>query len=791
MGLKAAPVSDDAPAWPSRKAALQKKTLQPKPGIVIKTVQAWRGVDSIDKVFINCVSHMAVEEPMYMQNVVDDDYLDTKGFESLRIPLLVGKPRAWEDESGVQSTCVDVMFNPCVTDRCWKAEGAPGLDAEYYRLALGNLARKFVEQDAGLTLSKTRWTVFKRAKYKGGDSDTNEPLRFELPEECWMDEQPPGPPPTAGGAPPPGSGGPLVEPVEEAAEATTAKKAAKKKKEADVGAGINKKKMNAGFFDKKKDNAVLYPDGSNEGYDPENPGQLRDGTGDPMGWMPKKLRSMVQVADTSTMPEEQQKKMMENYVDTGKRMPGDNAPSQAEAERRMKEVEKQATADRKKKEREKEKLRKQQEKEAADLAKAASEKAVVDNARGAAEAVATTAAAAFKERDYGEAVMKWGEALGCLRAARAPDSDPDVRDCRVSWHNNRAAALLQLGQHPEAEAAATEVLALDGSNLKALFRRGTARASQFKWLGAVRDLEKVVEISPKNTKAAAQLAQAQEQLEKQRQAEEDAEAQKAAEAAAATRAAKEEKRKAAEAKMAEAAAAAAEAAAGGGKDSATSAESARKAAEDAYWADKMEQMAAATASETQKKQQAKMTKSRKGEAGGKQQPEHELTKTADGFKLVITLPGVKSMKGVDIDVSEDEFKLESDEYKLRLYLPQSVDVEAVGAKFSKKKNSLTVQLTRLVSTLGIDATDMNRTAAGAKGQQDDQDSFDRAAYAAPEARFGDAETDAMMSEMARVLSDGSGSGGGGGAMDMGAGMAALMKETMAEHKKQQQTAAAH
>jgi hypothetical protein len=49
----------------------------------------------------------------------------------------------------------------------------------------------------------------------------------------------------------------------------------------------------------------------------------------------------------------------------------------------------------------------------------------------------------------------------------------------------------------------------------------------------------------------------------------------------------------------------------------------------------------------------------------------------------------------------------------------------------------------------------------------------------------------MMSEMARVLSDGSGSGGGGGAMDMGAGMAALMKETMAEHKKQQQTAAAH
>jgi HSP20 family molecular chaperone IbpA len=379
--------------------------------------------------------------------------------------------------------------------------------------------------------------------------------------------------------------------------------------------------------------------------------------------------------------------------------------------------------------------------------------------------------------------MKWGEALGCLRAARAPDTDPDVRSCRVSWHNNRAAALLQLGQHPEAEAAATEVLALETSNLKALFRRGTARASQFKWLGAVRDLEKVVELSPKNSKAAAQLEQAREQLEKHRQAEEEAEMQKAAEAEAALRAAKEEKRKASEAKMQEAAKAAAEAAAGG--DAVSASESARKAAEDAYWADKMEQMAAASASDTQK-QKAKRTS--KGEKGGKQQPEHELTKTTEGFKLVISLPGTKSMKGVDIDVSEDEFVLESADYKLRLYLPQAVDVDAVSAKFSKKSNSLSVQLTRLVSTLDIDASDRLRT--GAKEHLDDQDSFERAAYAPPENVFGDAETDAMMEEMARVMGEGSSAGGGGG-MDMGAGMQALLKETMEEHKKQQRMAAAH
>lgn len=735
-------------------------------------------MDSIDKVFINCVHHEAIEEPMFMGNVVDADYLDTKGFESLRIPLLVGKPRLWLDENGVKSTCVDVLFNPCVTERCWKKEGAPGLGVEYYRTALGNLARKFVEQDTSLTLSKTQWTVFKRARYKGGDPETNEPLRFELPEECWMDEPPPNPPPPTGAQ----RGGPLVQPVAAAEEKAPAKKSkGKGKKKTDVGAGISKKKMNAGFFDKKGDAAVLYPNGSNEGYDPENPGQLRDGTGDPMGWMPKKLRSMVQVVDTATTSEDHQKQMMENYVNTGKRMPGDNGPTQAETERRMKEVEAQAAADKKKKEREAEKLRKQQEKEAEEIAKAKAAKAVIDNARGAAEAVASTASSAFKERDYGDAVIKWGEALGCLRAARAPNTDPDVRSCRVSWHNNRAAALLQLGQHPEAEAAATEVLSLDDSNLKALFRRGTARASQFKWLGAVRDFEKVVELSPKNTKAAAQLAQAQEQLEKQRQAEQDAEMQKAAEAEAALRAAQEEKRKAAEAKMQEAAKAASEAAAG---DVVSASESARKAAEDAYWADKMEQMAEATASET-KKQAAKTTI--KGKGGSKRQPEHELTKTTDGFKLAIALPGTKSMKGVDIDVSEDEFVLESADYKLRLYLPQSVDVDAVSAKFSKKSNSLTVQLTRLVSTLGIDASD--RAGVGTDAPEK-LDSFERAAYATPENQFGDAETDAMMAEMARVMGEGSGAGGGG-AMNMGAGMQALLKETMEEHKKQQRTASAH
>ena len=39
MGLKAKAVGEEEVAWPSKKAALAKKTLQPKPGIVVKTVQ--------------------------------------------------------------------------------------------------------------------------------------------------------------------------------------------------------------------------------------------------------------------------------------------------------------------------------------------------------------------------------------------------------------------------------------------------------------------------------------------------------------------------------------------------------------------------------------------------------------------------------------------------------------------------------------------------------------------------------------------------------------------------------
>ena len=48
-----------------------------------------------------------------------------------------------------------------------------------------------------------------------------------------------------------------------------------------------------GFLNSAKAQGALYPDGSTEGTPP-------DGAGDPLGWMPKGLRSKVQVVDEGT-----------------------------------------------------------------------------------------------------------------------------------------------------------------------------------------------------------------------------------------------------------------------------------------------------------------------------------------------------------------------------------------------------------------------------------------------------------------------------------------------------------
>lgn len=155
----------DQQAWPSRKQANRFKTITTKPGIVIKCMGQYRGQDTNEKIFINCVGHDAIELPQFNQNPVDQDYLDRKGVEGLRVPLLVGQPRQVTDHAGEIATAVDVVFNTWVVDRCLKAsESAQGIyGVKYFRMRISEIALKFVRDETGLVIGRT-YNVLKSAR---------------------------------------------------------------------------------------------------------------------------------------------------------------------------------------------------------------------------------------------------------------------------------------------------------------------------------------------------------------------------------------------------------------------------------------------------------------------------------------------------------------------------------------------------------------------------------------------------------------------------------------------------
>jgi tetratricopeptide (TPR) repeat protein len=73
---------------------------------------------------------------------------------------------------------------------------------------------------------------------------------------------------------------------------------------------------------------------------------------------------------------------------------------------------------------------------------------------------------------------------------------------------DRAEAAMRAGNGPEAEAAHSITLQSDPNNLKALVGRGTARAWQKNWSGAINDLERALAIDPDNLEALVALGYA-------------------------------------------------------------------------------------------------------------------------------------------------------------------------------------------------------------------------------------------------------------------------------------------
>lgn len=82
-------------------------------------------------------------------------------------------------------------------------------------------------------------------------------------------------------------------------------------------------------------------------------------------------------------------------------------------------------------------------------------------------------------------------------------------------------------------------------------------------------------------------------------------------------------------------------------------------------------------------------------------PKHKVTVKAGEEQIVVKvqlpLLGASAMAGVDLEVTANRLELsalENEEapYYLDLPLPKPVDADSVGAKFSKKKKTLTVTL---------------------------------------------------------------------------------------------------
>ena len=116
----------------------------------------------------------------------------------------------------------------------------------------------------------------------------------------------------------------------------------------------------------------------------------------------------------------------------------------------------------------------------------------------AAQGAKAAGLAAAKASNWPRAAASFRQAASILQAAysysdaRSPaelaeaGGAAEAHALRLDCLNNRAQVLIMAERWPDAEAAATEVLAIDATNLKARFRRCRARLqlSEEKWLAA-------------------------------------------------------------------------------------------------------------------------------------------------------------------------------------------------------------------------------------------------------------------------------------------------------------------
>jgi len=269
---------------------MQRVEIRPSAGFCIQT-------DSLGtpagRWYLNMCSHSLVEMPIaHSGRVISREYILGHGISSMKIPFDMGSFRKLKERAeGAKHTayCVDVVFNPFIVKMFMDDDFNNANDAmKEYRPFIINLVIQRVESSIGVKLSSQKVKLVKKFFYKDGEgTNSDEPREFmELPQDLEPVEEMQPPRQT-----------PSVEPEEPLIQDMTPNK---------------KPAVKKGFLNKAaKAGKELYPEGSKEGVVPEN-------AGDPLGYLPKKLRNTCKVVDCNS-PEYQaneQKKKAANEANS-------------------------------------------------------------------------------------------------------------------------------------------------------------------------------------------------------------------------------------------------------------------------------------------------------------------------------------------------------------------------------------------------------------------------------------------------------------------------------------------
>jgi hypothetical protein len=199
---------------------------------------------------------------------VSREQLIQHGMAMCQVPLDIGTFRKLKERSeGAKqnSFTIDVVFNPFIVRLFTDDDFCNTM--ENFRPWLTNVAFNNIEKNMGVTLSRNEVKLVKSCRYKDGQgADGKIPRDFV---DVVEDDEPPEP-----------HRAPEVSPeplIEEVAAPTGRKKPAVKK----------------GFFNNNKGKTLYPEEGSTEGV-------VHEDAGNPMGWMPKKLRNSAKIIDCNS-----------------------------------------------------------------------------------------------------------------------------------------------------------------------------------------------------------------------------------------------------------------------------------------------------------------------------------------------------------------------------------------------------------------------------------------------------------------------------------------------------------